>query len=145
MIKDYKIFSLHIFWEYYLNKEEINDFHKLYKIGQISVKEFENLEDEFYNYFINLNENEIIIFLEWIKNLIINKEYINNHDKSYFVYNVICNWLFWFIHDDKDKFKISEVIKEYYRWIWNFIIKLSNNDSYLIENWDRYLKKIEEL
>jgi hypothetical protein len=51
-----------------MSNDDINDFTNLYLDNSLSIKErtknFEILEEEFYNYFINLNEIEMIDFME---------------------------------------------------------------------------------
>ncbi|MDP2396474.1 MAG: hypothetical protein Q8S84_03530 [bacterium] len=51
-----------------MSKEDIEDFKKIYLNESKSIKEktkkFENLEVEFYYFFINLKENEMIDFMD---------------------------------------------------------------------------------
>ncbi len=148
MIKNYFEFSLYRFWNTYLNNEDIQKHDNLYNFSNLSTKKkteaYESLEEEFYLYFTNLRWNDITHFLNNVKILILEKDYMSNYNKAHKIYSVICNWLFWFIYDNKNDYSDLLFIKKYYNELWEQIVKLSN-DSYLKEKKEYYEKFINEL
>lgn len=142
MINDYKVFSLHNFWDDYMSKEDIEDFKKIYLNESKSIKEktkkFENLEVEFYYFFINLKENEMIDFMDWIKELILSKSYMSNYEKSYKILKVILNCLFSFVDENKEKYNL-EILKKYFYDLWEILLNFRDEkDNYLIEKREYY-------
>ncbi|MDP2091307.1 MAG: hypothetical protein Q8K30_06960 [Candidatus Gracilibacteria bacterium] len=142
MINDYKVFSLHNFGDDYMSKEDIEDFKKIYLNESKSIKEktkkFENLEVEFYYFFINLKENEMIDFMDGIKELILSKSYMSNYEKSYKILKVILNCLFSFVDENKEKYNL-EILKKYFYDLWEILLNFRDEkDNYLIEKREYY-------
>lgn len=150
MIKNYKEFALHVeHWDNYLSQEEIDNFNKIYENENIPKEErtiyFEELEEEFNKYLDSLDSKELIEFMDWIIKLILKKDYMNNYEKAHKIYDVICNGLFWYIEEVKDRFNNINIIKDYFYNLWNFVIKLNVNDRYLLENKEYFKKNIDKL
>lgn len=137
-IKNYKDFALFDFSFEYMSNEDIENFNLLYKNSNIEI-----LEDEFFNYFINLDSNELIIFLESVKNHILLKKYMNNKNKAYKIYEVILNGLFWFLEETNIVIWNNNILKSFFDELWNFIILLSDNDKYLLEKYKKDCIKLK--
>jgi hypothetical protein len=106
-------------------------------------KKFEKLENEFFQYLINLEEDEIISFISDLKNIILDKKYLSKKEKAYKIVNVIFNGLFWIIYEEKDGFKKNDNIKKCYYKLWDIILRLYI-DSYLLEKKEYYFKYIDK-
>ncbi|MDP2396680.1 MAG: hypothetical protein Q8S84_07015 [bacterium] len=132
-----------------MSEEEINYFNNLYNTDNLPFEEknkyTDEIEEEFYNYFINLKENEMIEFMNSVKNLILSKTYMSNYDKTYKIKKVILNCLFSFVEENRERYNL-EILKKYFYNEWDFLINFRDEkDNYLIEKREYYdwiLKKM---
>ena len=137
MIKDYIEFSLSTGGDEYLSKEDIQKFEKEYIDFHLPKKErtekFELLEEEFYNYFISLTDEEVISFMEEVKKVILKKDYMNAYDKAYKIFDVNFRLLFGFVSENR--YKNIDLLKSYFKKLFSEILSI-HSDNYLLEKND---------